>query len=253
MAIHRADPVEVVTESSVPATIAPSRWRTFLRARFTREGAVGLYLTVGFLGCAALVVLFGLLADSVFDLHGSTPFDREVTLAIQGFQNPARDRLARDVSFFGDHRFLLPATLAVTTALALRQRRVSALLFFGTVIGGWLLETLLKIIYHRARPDLWPALVSEKTYSFPSGHATMSTLFYGAVAALILHVSRNRVLRAASLALATIVIFSICYTRIYLGAHWTTDVVAGILVGLFWVVVCATGTEYLARRKSRKD
>ncbi len=175
-----------------------------------------------------------------------------MTLAIRGFQNPARDRLARAVSFFGDHRFLLPATLVVTAILALRQRRVSALLFFGAVIGGWLLETLLKIIYHRARPDLWPALVSEKTYSFPSGHATMSTLFYGAVAALMLHVSRNRALRAATLALATVVILSICYTRIYLGAHWTTDVLAGILVGLFWVVVCATGTEYLARRKPRK-
>ena len=252
MEIHGPDPLEVVTESPVPATVSPSRWRTFLRARFSREGAVGLYLTVGFLGCAVLIALFGLLADSVFDLHGSTPFDREITLAIQSFQSPARDRLAHDVSFFGDHRFLLPATLLVTAILAWRQQRVSALLFSGAVIGGWLLETLLKIIYHRARPALWPALVSEKTYSFPSGHATMSTLFYGTVAALILHLSRNGTLRAAVLALATVIVLSICSTRIYLGAHWTTDVLAGILVGLFWVVVCATGTEFLARRKPRK-
>jgi len=240
-----------VTGAQVPDTLSPSRWRRFLRSRFTREGTVGLYLTVGFLGCAALAVLFGLLADSVFDLRGSTPLDREVTLAIEGFHAPARDRLARAVSFLGDHRFLLPATLVVTAALSQKGRRVSALLFFAVVIGGWLIESLLKIIYHRARPGLWPALVTEKTYSFPSGHATMSTLFYGAVTALVLHLSRDRVLRGAVLALATLVILSVCYTRVYLGAHWTTDVVAGILVGLFWVVVCATGTEYLARRKPR--
>ena len=242
-----------VTAPPVPHSAAPSKWRSFLRARFTREGAVGLYLTVGFFACAVVVVIFAVLADAVFDVHGKTVLDREVTLAIEGLHSPARDRAARAVSFLGDHRFLLPATLAVTAALFLGGRRVSALLFFGVVIGGWLLETLLKIIYHRARPDLWPALAMEKTYSFPSGHATMSTLFYGAAAALVLHLSRNRSLRGAALALATLVILSVSYTRIYLGAHWTSDVGAGILVGLFWVSVCATGTEYLARRKPRKS
>jgi membrane-associated phospholipid phosphatase len=242
-----------VTAPRVPDSVSPSRWRAFLRARFTREGAVGLYLTVGFVACAAVIAIFAVLADSVFDVHGKTSFDREVTLAIEGLHGPAWDRAALAVSFLGDHRFLLPATLAVTAALSLRGRRVSAVLFFGVVIGGWLLESLLKIIYHRARPDLWPALVTEKTYSFPSGHATMATLFYGAAAALVLHLSRNHALRSAALALATAVILAVSYTRIYLGAHWASDVGAGILVGLFWVSVCATGTEYLARRKPRKN
>jgi undecaprenyl-diphosphatase len=240
-----------VTAPHAPDSASPSRWRAFLRGRFTREGAVGLYLTVGFLACAAVVAVFSVLADSVFDVHGETAFDRDVTLAIEGLHTPARDRAALAVSFLGDHRFLLPATLAVTAALAAAGRRVSALLFFGVVVGGWLLEMLLKIVYHRARPDLWPALGTEKTYSFPSGHATMATLFYGAAAALVLHVSRDRLLRGAALAAATAIILSVCYTRVYLGAHWLTDVVAGILVGLFWVVVCATGTEYLARRTQR--
>jgi undecaprenyl-diphosphatase len=80
----------------------------------------------------------------------------------------------------------------------------------------------------------------------------MSTLFYGAVAALVLHLSRNRTVRAATLALVTFVVLCICYSRIYLGAHWATDVFAGILVGLFWVSVCSTGVEYFARRGVRK-
>jgi membrane-associated phospholipid phosphatase len=235
----------------LPHSTSPSKWRAFLRARFTREGAVGLYMTVGFVACGALVVLFASLADSIVDLHGTTPFDQQVTAAIQEFHTPARDRALRAITFLGGHAFLLPATIVVVTLLFFRGRRVSALLFAGVVVGGLLLETVLKIVYHRARPALWEALVMEKTYSFPSGHATMATLFYGAGAAVVLHVSRRPVVRAAALAFATLAILAVSYSRVYLGAHWTTDVVAGMLIGLFWVVVCATGTEYLARRKPR--
>jgi membrane-associated phospholipid phosphatase len=237
----------------VPDSPSPSRWRAFLRARFTREGAVGLYLTVGFLACLSLVVLFAALADSIVDLHGQTPLDQQVTGAIEEFHSPARDRAASTVTILGGQSFLLPATVVVVAVLALRGRRVSALLFAGVVVGGLLLEVALKIVYHRARPSLWPALVTERTYSFPSGHATMATLFYGGVAAVVLHLSRSQAVRGAALAIATLVILGVACSRVYLGAHWTTDVVAGILIGLFWVVVCATGTEYLARRKPPKE
>jgi membrane-associated phospholipid phosphatase len=233
----------------LPDLPSPSRWRAFLRARFTREGAVGLYLTVGFLACLALVVLFAALADSIVDLHGQTPLDQQVTAAIEEFHSPARDRAARAITLLGGHGFLLPATILVVAALALRGHRISALLFAGVVVGGMILETVLKIVYQRARPSLWPALVTERTYSFPSGHATMATLFYGGVAAIVIHLSRRPALRGAALAIATLVILGVAYSRVYLGAHWTTDVVAGILIGLFWVVLCATGTEYLARRR----
>jgi membrane-associated phospholipid phosphatase len=237
----------------LPDSPSPSRWRAFLRARFTREGAVGLYLTVGFFAGLALVILFAALADSIVDLHGQTPLDHQVTAAIEEFHSPARDRAARAITLLGGHVFLLPATVAVVAALALRGRRVSALLFGGVVVGGLLLETALKIVYQRARPSLWPALVTERTYSFPSGHATMATLFYGGVAAVVLHLSPRPAVRGAALAIATLVILGVAYSRVYLGAHWTTDVVAGILIGLFWVVLCATGTEYLARRRLRKS
>jgi undecaprenyl-diphosphatase len=242
-----------MTSVAVPDTASPKRWRAFLRARFTREGAVGLYLTAGFFACCVLAVLFAGLADHVFDLHGTTPLDQSVTAAIEQFHGEAHDRAARLITVLGGHTFLLPATLVVVGFLFYRGHRVSAVLFSGVVVGGLLLETVLKIVYHRARPSLWPALVTEKTYSFPSGHATMSTLFYGGVAAVVLHLSRRPVVRGVTLALATTVILLVAYTRVYLGAHWTTDVVAGILLGLFWVTICATGTEFLARRKSLKS
>jgi undecaprenyl-diphosphatase len=220
----------------------------FVRRLFTRVEALGLYLMSGFLVCAVIVFLFGLLAREVFRTTDTREFDREVTLAVRELQSPSSDRIGRIVTFFGSHLFILPATVLITLLLRLRGHWVSALLFAGSVAGGFGLNALLKIAFARQRPDLWPALVAEMTYSFPSGHATMSTVFFGGLAAVVLHLSRRPVVRGATLALATTAILMIAASRVYLGAHWTTDVTGGILVGLFWVSVCSTGTRYVTER-----
>jgi len=232
---------------------SPSRLRAFLRSRFSREETLGLYLTVGFLVCAGLAVTFGLLAGEVFEHKNPGSLDRWMTMHARSLQNPASDALARSITTLGDARFLVVACLATVVVLYHQKHRVAGLLFAGSVIGGWLLETLLKISYHRSRPDLWPALVAEKTASFPSGHATMATVFFGGVAALVFHLSKSRRLRAAAVAAAAIFVLAVGATRIFLGAHWLTDVLAGFLVGLFWVVICATGTEYFAKRRVRRS
>ncbi|HLN81029.1 MAG TPA: phosphatase PAP2 family protein [Thermoanaerobaculia bacterium] len=220
----------------------------FVRRLFTRVEALGLYLMSGFLVCAVIVFLFGFLVREVFRTTDTREFDREVTLAVRELQSPSNDRIARIVTFFGSHLFILPATVLITLLLRLKGHWVSALLFAGSVAGGFGLNALLKIAFARQRPDLWPALVAEMTYSFPSGHATMSTVFFGGLAAVVLHLSRRPVVRGATLALATTAILMIAASRVYLGAHWTTDVTGGILVGLFWVSVCSTGTRYVTER-----
>jgi membrane-associated phospholipid phosphatase len=219
-----------------------------LRRLFTRVEALGFYLASGFLVCSVIVFLFGLLAREVFRTTETRSFDREVTTAVRELRSPSSDRFARIATLFGSHFFVLPATALVTSGLWLKGHRASALLFCGSVVGGFGLNALLKIAFARQRPDLWPALVAERTYSFPSGHAAMSTVFFGGAAAVVLHLSRRPVVRGAALVFATTAILTVASTRVYLGAHWTTDVTAGILVGLFWVSVCATGTEYVSRR-----
>jgi membrane-associated phospholipid phosphatase len=219
-----------------------------LRRLFTRVEALGLYLVSGFLVCAVVVFLFSFLAREVFRTTDARAFDREVTLAMREIHSPSNDRAARIVSFFGSHFFILPATVLVSGALWLKHHWASALLFAGSVLGGFALNALLKIAYARQRPDLWPALVTELTYSFPSGHATMATVFFGGAAAVVLHLSRRPLVRAAALVSATATALTIAASRVYLGAHWTTDVAAGALVGLFWVSVCSTGTGHISRR-----
>jgi membrane-associated phospholipid phosphatase len=219
-----------------------------LRRLFTRVEALGLYLVSGFLVCAVVVFLFGFLAREVFRTTETRAFDREVTLAMRELHSPSNDRIARIVTVFGSHLFVLPATVVVAAGLWLKHHRASALLFCGSVVGGFGLNALLKISFARDRPDLWPALVTERTYSFPSGHATIGTVFFGGLAAVVLHLFRRPFVRAATLALSTAAILMVAASRVYLGAHWTTDVAGGVLVGLFWVSVCSTGTEYVSRR-----
>ena len=224
-----------------------------LRHLWTRVERVGLSLLVALFACAVIVVAFGLLAREVFSTARTGPLDREITISIRAIHAPPLDRAARVLTFFGGHLFLLPATLLVALGLRSRGHWISALLFSGSVVGGFALNSLLKVTFHRARPDLWQALVAEHTYSFPSGHAAMSTVFFGGLAAVALHLSKRPVVRVTALVLAAVAAVTISATRVYLGAHWTTDVVAGMMVGLFWVIVAAVATERVARRRAARE
>lgn len=229
----------------------PASIRAFLRRRFSREGTVGLYFTLSLSACVALAVAFGLLAHEVFRTTLSPgSFDQRVGQFFYGLRSPAATAAMRAATFLGDARFLAFATPAVIALLVWRVHRVSALLFAGCVLGGFGLETALKLAFSRARPDAWPALVRETTYSFPSGHAVMSTVFFGGLTAVVFHLTRRRGLRLLAVCGAAACVLAVAASRIYLGAHWATDTLAGVLVGLFWVAVYAGGAEFLSRRRA---
>ena len=226
----------------------PHRQPGFFDLVVNRLQAVGISLVAGLLFSMAIVIVFGLLAREVFLTARAGPLDREITLFVRGLQSPLRDNLAIILTFFGSHLFLIPATLAVAFLFRAKGHPTSALLFFSSVAGGFVLNALLKITFHRARPDLWTALVSEHTYSFPSGHATMSTVFYGGLASVVFHLTDRLLPRILAVMLALTAILTIMSTRVYLGVHWTTDVIAGFVVGIFWVAVSAIATEIVYRR-----
>ena len=226
----------------------PRRQPGFFDLVVNRLQAIGISLLAGLLFAAAIVIVFGLLAREVFLTARAGPLDREITLFVRGLESPFRNNLAIVLTFFGSHLFLIPATLVVAYLLRAKGHPTSALLFFSSVAGGFVLNALLKISFQRARPDLWPALVSEHTFSFPSGHAAMSTVFYGGLASVVFHQTDRRGPRILAVAGALIAILTIMATRVYLGVHWTTDVIAGFVVGIFWVVFSAIATEIVYRR-----
>jgi undecaprenyl-diphosphatase len=226
------------------------RFRQFLARRFSREEAAGLTLTVGLLLSSSLVILFGLLARGVVSASPG-PLDGELMLWARDLSLPGGASTVRLITSLGDAWFVYPATLLVVVVMVRAGRRVSAILFSAAVVGGGLLEVLLKLVFERARPDLFPPLARVTSYSFPSGHATLATAFYGGLAAVVFHVTRRRTARWFAVLAATLLAGGVCLSRVYLGVHWPTDVAAGALVGLFWVVVCATLTEVFARRAPR--
>lgn len=132
---------------------------------------------------------------------------------------------------------MIPATLAVAAGLLAAGRGRSAAVFGIAVLGGRALSPLLKWRFRRLRPDLWPAIETEKSHSFPSTHSTMGAVFFGGLCVLVFRLSPNSFVRGAALILCTVAIAAIAFSRVYLGAHWLSDVAGGVALGLGWLVV----------------
>ena len=227
--------------------------REFLRRRFSREEVVGLSFSISFLTCAVLAVALGWMAHEIReqrDRPGS--MDARVRDALIADRSPALTEAMLAVTATGDRYFLLPVTPVVAILLWARRRHVSALLFMGSVLGGFLLSSALKISIARARPDQWAAIVREKTYSFPSGHTVMATVFFGGLAAIVFHLTKRIGPRLLAAAGASILVLAVAVSRVYLGAHWPTDTVGGMLTGLVWVVAFAATTESMERARLRR-
>jgi membrane-associated phospholipid phosphatase len=120
------------------------------------------------------------------------------------------------------------------------------------VPGGMLLNVMMKQIFNRARPGFTDPLVTLTTYSFPSGHVAGATLFYGVFAAyLIIHISKWR-WRIAVVVMAILLVTLVALSRLYLGAHYLSDVLAAAAEGVAWLALCLTITHILWQRRAAR-
>lgn len=118
------------------------------------------------------------------------------------------------------------------------------------VPGGLFLNALLKFAYQRARPSFEDPLLTLSTYSFPSGHTAGTTLFYGLLAALIVARVPAWHWRIASVVIALVMIAVVGLSRMYLGVHYFSDVIAAIAVSVAWLALCLTSVDELRRRRA---
>jgi undecaprenyl-diphosphatase len=139
--------------------------------------------------------------------------------------------------------------LSVAAVLLARGRRWLPVFLVATPLGGWALNSLLKAIFARARPDLTLALSASHSYSFPSGHAMMSVAAFGALAYAALRLASEPWMRSAALAFASCAAAAVALSRVYLGVHWVSDIVAGAAAGLVWLAT--TVAVYELRRRLR--
>jgi undecaprenyl-diphosphatase len=155
--------------------------------------------------------------------------------------------MARDLTALGGHTLLILLVVAIAGHLLLMRRYCTLALLVGTMLGGLVLNPFLKNLYKRPRPALVPHLSYVEMSSFPSGHSMLSAVAYLTLAALLAQLVRRRGHKVYFILLASLFTVLVGFSRVYLGVHWPTDVLAGWLVGLAWAVLCWLVARQLQR------
>ncbi|MGE5611942.1 MAG: phosphatase PAP2 family protein [Bacillota bacterium] len=224
--------------------------RHLLRSRSRQE----LWLLLAVLVVVVGTWVFIVLADEVTE--GATrSFDDWAIQALRRPDNPAipigprwLTDVMRDITALGGFAVLTIVIVVVSGFLLLRRKYHAMGLVLIAVIGGELLSTALKHLIGRPRPPAIGRLVDVHNPSFPSGHSMLSAVVYLTLGALLARLITDWPSRIYFLVVALLLTFLVGISRIYLGAHYPTDVLAGWTAGLVWAMLCWTVVEYLQRR-----
>lgn len=201
------------------------------------------WLLVGLGGCV-LVLVFLKLASAV--MGGETlAFDKRIVLAFRKADDLSRpigpawvEGSLLDVTALGGPTVISLVVLAIVGFLVLQARYRSAVAILLTAASGEILNAALKSMFMRPRPDIVPHLRVVAETSFPSGHAMQSAIIYLTLGAMLMRLSDRRLTKIYCCTVAMLATFLVGLSRVYLGVHYPTDVLAGWIVGLLWASVC---------------
>jgi undecaprenyl-diphosphatase len=148
------------------------------------------------------------------------------------------EAICRDLTSLGSPTVLALFTFAAVSYLWIDGKRAVALFVALSITGGAVLVSLLKFSFARPRPELVSHLINVNSFSFPSGHATMAAVTYLTLGVLLARVQKRRRMKLYLLTVALILVLLVGFTRVYLGVHWPTDVLAGWCIGTAWALGC---------------
>lgn len=242
-----------MTRHPLPGTNAGTEPARFTPSLLARIGQRDFGLAAGAFLVVALLLGFGLLADEVVE-GGTARFDVAVLTALRTGKDlttpigPAWvQETGRDITALGSFVFLGFLSAATVGYLLLIRKRGLAMLMAASVLGGAIASTLLKYGIDRPRPD-FPNAVRVFTPGFPSGHATLATVTFLTLGALLTRVKADRRVKSYLMGLSVFLTVAVGLSRIYLGVHYPSDVLAGWCVGTAWAVLCWTLALWLQSR-----
>jgi undecaprenyl-diphosphatase len=215
-------------------------------------GAVGVFLVIG-LGLVTLAaVAFAQIAQAV--VRGQTQaFDNAILRWMGTHGAPWLDTAALEVTALGARVVVYMVVLVASVFLWQSRHHYSAALLWVAVIGSGLVNTVLKLTFNRPRPDVFPWRTQHVGLaSFPSGHAMTSIVVYGTLAFLIARLAPTRWLRRLVWIVAVLVIVLVGLSRLYLGVHYPSDVLAGFVIGGAWAITCGLGMEAVRYFRTRR-
>lgn len=205
------------------------RKSTWLVLQLSRWLLIGLGTNV------AAVVCFAWLAGEV--LEGDTVlFDEIIRKSINRLAAPGLTALMQAITFLGSGLFLLSFGALISVGFLLAKWRRALLVLLITMTGATILNVTLKVSFRRTRPTSFFGTPLPSSFSFPSGHALLSLCFYCAIAYLIASRLNNPAISFSAWLTAIILILAIGFSRVYLGVHYPSDVIAGYAAGTFWIL-----------------
>jgi len=217
-------------------TSVPARLWAFLR-RFEARVLIGLFLVAG--AALSFLEIAGDMAEG-----DTQAIDSRLILALRepgDLNDPVGGRgleeAVRDITALGGTTLVAAITVVSILAFLFHRKPVHALVMGGAVVAASMSSRFTKAFFERPRPDLVPHDVYVYSGSFPSGHSTMSTAAFLTLAMLIASLEVKRRSKALAYSLAALVIVGVGFSRVYLGVHWPSDVLAGWCLGSAWALV----------------
>lgn len=247
---HLISPQPVGSMTRTPHDATPRPWRSRF-ARLHPKAYLGLHAAGGALIIIALVWLFLAIADEIPEQSTLARMDTMVQHFLQTHGTEVGETIFFGVSYFGAP-VLFVAVVATVLWFAWRRdwQRAGALAL--TSGSGVALSNVLKMVFHRGRPETATEFITRHTWSFPSGHAMNSMISYGFLALLLLEFVTGRRERIAVVVLTVVLIAAIGFSRLYLGVHYLSDVGGGWIAGAAWLLVCASGYRFAQGRLSSR-
>jgi undecaprenyl-diphosphatase len=234
-----------------------SAWRARLTRLRTRDRGEIALLAGAFVFVLLLLIVIKLAAEV---LEGETlKFDRRILLALRNPQDPSVPigprwlvSAALDMTALGSATVIGLTVMAVSGFLVLHGMWRNGLFVAFATGSAFVVNAALKQFFQRPRPDVVPHLREVMTMSFPSGHALTSAVVYLTLGALSMRIAQRRLTRFYCMAMAMLITALVGASRVYLGVHYPTDVIAGWLIGLSWALLCWMLERMLERRAGWK-
>ncbi|SDY95406.1 undecaprenyl-diphosphatase [Proteiniborus ethanoligenes] len=209
------------------------------------------FLKIGAMVSLLLLIVFIFLATNIWGVDGGIYFDEKIISSVHENINPSIKGFMVLLSFLGSAKFYFILAPFLILYLVKKKHIIELYALLISILGSYGLNELLKLFFGRHRPYEY-FLVQQKGFSFPSGHAMITLSFYAMAAYLYLR-NKELNLKKSLIWLVTIVFIGLVgFSRIYLGVHWPTDIVAGFSAGYIWLYLCILGVESTHKRRYKK-